>query len=62
MEYLPADRADLMGAFHNQVVSIMDATALTPPEAIVVLRMIVNNTEALFAASVKAEKPEAKVE
>ena len=56
MEYLDDVRKDMMGEFHNKVVTVIDESALTPTEVIVILRMIVSTSERLFELAVKAKK------
>ena len=61
MEYTEDEaRKGLMREFHNAVVTLMDKSPLSAPEAIVILRMIVNTTEGLFETAVKspAKPPE----
>lgn len=57
MEWLVDDRRDSMGNFHNALVDLVDTCELTPPEVIVLLRMVANNIERLFEAAMKAPKP-----
>jgi hypothetical protein len=48
-------RSDKMGELHNQIVVILDGCEVSPPDAIVTLRMIANDLEKVFEASVKSE-------
>ena len=56
MEYPSQEKTDIMGQLHNGVVALIDAIELSPPEVIIVLRMITNNIERLFEASLQREK------
>jgi len=56
MEYPSQEKTDIMGQLHNGVVALIDAIELSPPEVIIVLRMIANNIERLFEASLQREK------
>lgn len=53
MILLDEARRDEMGKLHNQIVELIDAAALSPPELIVVLRMVANYAEKLFEASIE---------
>jgi len=55
MEYLSDECSVLMGELHNKLVVLVDDTRLTPPEVIIVLRMMANNIERLFETSVKGK-------
>jgi len=55
MTYQDDKKTDEMGALHNQLVDIVDATPLSPTETMAVFRMIVNYIEKLFEISVKKE-------
>jgi len=44
-----------MGEFYNQVVGLIDGSSLSPPETIVVLRLLANYVEQIFAASVRGQ-------
>jgi hypothetical protein len=46
-------RSDKMGELHNQIVAILDSCEISPPDAIVILRMIANDLEKVFEMSVK---------
>jgi hypothetical protein len=56
MEWQAEDRTDLMGEFHNAVVGLVDSCKLSPPETVIILRMVASNTEKLFETAVKASK------
>lgn len=56
MEYLDDVRKDMMGEFHNKIVTVIDESTLTPTEVIVILRMIVSTSERLFELAVKTKK------
>jgi len=43
---------DAMGKLHNQIVKLIDATTLPPAEVTIILRMLANSIESLFAATV----------
>ena len=55
MEYLSDECSVLMGELHNKIVALVDSVELTPPEVIIVLRMMANNIERLFETSVKGK-------
>jgi hypothetical protein len=55
MEEVTDDRSALMGEFHNQVVVLLDGSRLSPPETLIVLRMITASIEKLFEISVKGK-------
>lgn len=48
-------RMGLMGKFHNDVVELVDTTQLTPPEIIIVLRMLANEIERLFSVQAQSK-------
>jgi len=56
MEYQSKEKNDLMGEFHNEVITLVDKTKLSPPDTIAVLRMISLNIERLFEISVKGKQ------
>ena len=62
MEWQAEDRTDLMGEFHNAVIGLVDSCKLTPPEVIVILRMVASNTEKLFEIAVKAPKNKEEID
>ena len=43
-----------MGLFHNAVVKNIDECKLSPPETVMVLRMLAFNIERMFEGAVKA--------
>ena len=55
MEYLSEAQNDAMGELHNGVVELIDKTKLSPPEIIIILRMVANNIERLFEVSVRGK-------
>jgi len=55
MEQMDEVKLDAMGKLHNQFVELVDGTSLSPPEMIVVLRMLVNHIEQQFEKSVKGD-------
>jgi hypothetical protein len=55
MDKLGDARRDAMGELYNQFVALIDGAALSPPEMIVVLRMLANYVEQLFSASVRGQ-------
>jgi hypothetical protein len=55
MQYQDADRNDMLGEFHNAIVQVVDMTTLSPPEVVVILRIVANSIERLFEVAVKAE-------
>jgi len=42
-----------MGNFHNSVVELVDHTQLTPPEVVIVLRLLADEIERLFIIQVQ---------
>lgn len=56
MKGIPKTRKDKMGRLNNQIVELVDKSELTPLEAIVVLRMVANMLEQLFAISTRGGK------
>ena len=55
MEYLSEAQNDAMGELHNGIVELIDKAKLSPPETIVILRMIANSVERLFEVSVRGK-------
>lgn len=56
MKFSSKQRMGLMGKFHNDVVELVDTTQLTPPEIIIVLRMLANEIERLFSAQAQSRE------
>lgn len=56
MKWQSEECTDRMGAFHNDLVALVDKCELEPQEIIVVLRMLTGNIEKLFETAVKAPK------
>lgn len=55
MKYNPED-IDKMGELHNELISIVDKTPLSPSEVCMVLDMVSRNIKILFEGSVKKER------
>lgn len=56
MKEIPKTRKDKMGRLNNQIVELVDKSELTPPEAIVIIRMVANKLEQIFEISTRGEK------
>ena len=46
-------RRGLMGSLHNDIVELIDKTQLTPPEVVIVLRLLADEVERLFHIQVQ---------
>lgn len=55
MIYPDESTRNMMGELHNILTLYVDSSPLSPPEVIIVLRMMANNIEKLFEASVKGD-------
>ena len=49
-------RKGLMGSLNNSVVGLIDKSQLTPPEVVIVLRLLANEIEQAFFAQQRREK------
>lgn len=56
MKFPSKQRRGLMGNLHNSVVGLVDKTQLTPPEVVIVLRLLANEIEQAFFAQVREKK------
>ena len=62
MEY-ENPHSDRMGELHNSIVTLIDDAELTAPDVAIILRILANSIEKLFAASVmKRRIPPEKTE
>ena len=55
MEWQSEGMTEQMGLFHNAVVKSIDECKLSPPETVMVLRMLVFSIERMFEGAVKAK-------
>jgi hypothetical protein len=55
MEWQSEGMTEQMGLFHNAVVKNIDECKLSPPETVMVLRMLAFNIERMFEGAVKAK-------
>jgi hypothetical protein len=56
MEWQSDEMVERMGLFHNAVIKCIDECSLSPPEAVMVLRLLSNNIDRMFEAAVKAKR------
>lgn len=47
-----------MGNLHNSVVGLVDKTQLTPPEVVIVLRLLAEEIEQVFFAQARGKEKE----
>jgi hypothetical protein len=55
MKEIDEIKSEAMALLHNGVVNLVDETILTPPETILVLRLVADHIQKLFETSVRGE-------